>query len=180
MLGGAWDLDGTPAHHARQPIDRISVALDACDACCDCMLVSPGCGSSDFASAYCIAVSPLRCETMTDGSRSRNSQAAIWEPGEGGGVGKVLAMLGNITSGMRTPVVVIAGLPSVGSKWFRAHQALKLECGLMRYRIWLTLVTIAPGNIFMTWRRACAADSAATIETLPSFVIAIASPLPPE
>jgi hypothetical protein len=30
----------------------------------------------------------------------------------------------------------------------------KLERGLMRYLIWLTLVTTVPGNMFMTSRRA--------------------------
>ena len=37
----------------------------------------------------------------------------------------------------------------------RGGEALKFECGLMRYYlIWLTLVTMAPGNILMTSRRA--------------------------
>ena len=38
----------------------------------------------------------------------------------------------------------------------RCGEALKLECGLnaLSYLIWLTLVTIAPGNILMTSRRA--------------------------
>jgi hypothetical protein len=43
----------------------------------------------------------------------------------------------------------------------------KLERGLMRYLIWLTLVTTAPGNISMAILRASAELSAWTVTSRP-------------